>query len=152
MVYIDALDEQVGGRCGRIDIEQAITDNRGWITASLPLFKKSLDPNERRAGELVSFEDYPTISKAHRVMLEKLFAAIPNIGPSRSAMVGFSNGAITIAVLVSCPDQFILSHFKNFVLVDHGVYHLVDLYHPSLRDCQLLLMIGDGHGDKGIGR
>jgi hypothetical protein len=68
MVYIDGLDAQVGGQCGRMDIAQEILGKRGWVIASFPLFKKSLNPKEHRGGKLVGFEDYPTISKAYRVM------------------------------------------------------------------------------------
>jgi hypothetical protein len=152
MVYIDGLDAQVGGQCGRMDIAQEILGKRGWVIASFPLFKKSLNPKEHRGGKLVGFEDYPTISKAYRVMLLRLYDMIPNINRKDSAMVGFSNGAITIAVLLSSQDKFILDNFKNFILVDHGVFHLVDLYHSSLNDCRFLLMIGDGDGYEGIGR
>jgi len=140
LVYVPGLH---GGPKGNIGNAQTIAGPRGWIVASLPLFKKSVDPNEVAGGIMVSMEDYSTISKAYQIMLGKLFELIPNIDRDRSAMVGFSNGAITIGILVSCHDEFILTHFKNFCLVDHGMFHLTDLHKKYAKDCRYLILVGD---------
>jgi hypothetical protein len=140
VVYVPGFD---GGVTGNIGNAQTIAGPRGWIAASLPLFKKSVDNSEPAGGILVSFEDYPVISKSYAVMLGRLFALIPNIDRMRSAMVGFSNGAITIAVLVSSHDQFILDHFRSFCLVDHGMFHLMDLHKSGARDSRYLILVGD---------
>lgn len=63
-------------------------------------------------------------------------------------MVGFSNGAITTAVLVSSHDEFILTHFNYFCMVDHGMFHLADLHKSRARDCHYLILVGD-HPDMG---
>jgi predicted esterase len=76
-------------------------------------------------------------------MLGKLFELVPNIECDRSAMVGFSNGAITLAVLLSSHDEFILNHFKNFCMIDHGMFHLTDLHKKGSRDCRYLVLVGD---------
>ena len=76
-------------------------------------------------------------------MLGRLFELVPNIDRERSAMVGFSNGAITIAVLVSNHDEFTLTHFKSFCLVDHGMFHLSDLHKNLTRESRFLLLVGD---------
>jgi hypothetical protein len=132
-----------GGPKGNIGNAQEIAGSKGWIVATLPLFKKAIDQSEPAGGLIVSLVDSATISKAYQVMLGRLFERVPNIDRSRSAMVGFSNGALTIAVLVSNNDEFILTHFKNFCLVDHGMFHLMDLHKKGARDSRFLILVGD---------
>jgi hypothetical protein len=140
LVYVPGFD---GGLKGNIGNAQTIAGNRGWIVASVPLFKKTVDTSEPAGGILVSFEDEPIIARSYELMLGRLFALVPHIDRGRSAMVGFSNGALTIAVLVSCHDEFILNHFRNFCLVDHGMFHLTDLHKQGARDCRFLVLVGD---------
>jgi predicted esterase len=140
LVYVPGFD---GGPKGNIGNAKTIAGPRGWIAATVPLFKKSVDRGELQGGVIVGFEDYAVLSEAYRAMLSRLFERIPNIDREKSAMVGFSNGAITIAVLVSNHDEFILTHFKNFCLVDQGMFHLADLHKSRTRDCRFLILVGD---------
>ena len=140
LVYVPGFH---GGPKGNIGNAQEIAGARGWVVASLPLFKKTVDRSEPSGGVIVSFEDYPVLAKAYRTMLGRLFELVPNIDGDKSAMVGFSNGAITIAVLVSNHDEFVLAHFKIFCLVDHGMFHLTDLHKSRTRDCRFLILAGD---------
>ena len=140
LVYVPGND---GGPKGNIRNAETIAGPRGWIAATLPLFKKSIDLGEPAGGVLVSFEDYPVLSNAYRVMLGRLFERIPNINSEKSAMAGFSNGAITIGVLVSSHDEFILTHFRNFCLVDQGMFHLTDLHKSRACDSRFLILVGD---------
>jgi hypothetical protein len=140
LVYVPGLH---GGPKGNIGNALTIAGPKGWIVASVPLFKKAVDRSELLGGIIISFEDYPVISKAYQTMLGKLFELVPNIDRERSAMVGFSNGAITIGVLLSNHDEFILTHFKNFCLVDHGMFHLADLHKKYAKDCRYLILVGD---------
>jgi predicted esterase len=140
LAYVPGND---GGPKGNIYNAETIAGPRGWIVATLPLFKKSIDRSEPAGGVIVSFEDYPVLSKAYRTMLGRLFERIPNIDREKSAMVGFSNGSITLGVLVSNHDEFILDHFRDFCLVDHGMFHLADLHKSRARDCRFLLLVGD---------
>jgi predicted esterase len=140
LVYVPGFH---GGPSGNIGNAQGIAGPKGWIVASLPLFKKSIDRGEVAGGLLVSMEDYPAISEAYRTMLGKLFNLVPNIDREKSAMVGFSNGALTLGVLLSNHDEFILTHFKNFCLVDHGMFHLTDLHKKYAKDCRYLILVGD---------
>ena len=140
LVYVPGFH---GGPKGNIGNARTIAGTRGWIVASLPLFKKSVDSSEPAGGILIGFQDYPTLSKAYATILGKLFERIPNIDPEKSAMVGFSNGALAIAVLVSCQDEFILAYFKNFCLVDHGMFHLTDLHNKRTRGGRFLILVGD---------
>ena len=138
-----------GGPGGNIGNALAIAGPSDWVFASLPLFKRSVDRDEVGGGLLVGFEDYPTISRAYRTLFEGLDEAVPNIDPERSAMVGFSNGALTIAVLVSSNDEFVLSHFQSFCLVDNGMFHLTDLHKKKSRDARYLVLSGDDPRDLG---
>jgi hypothetical protein len=140
LVYLPGWD---GGLKGNMYNAQTIAGTNGWIAATLPLFKKTIDKSEPGGGMLVSMEDYPVVAKCYEIMLGKLFELVPNIECDRSAMVGFSNGAITLAVLLSSHDEFILNHFKNFCMIDHGMFHLTDLHKKGSRDCRYLVLVGD---------
>ena len=140
VVYVPGND---GGVKGNISNARTIAGPRGWIAATLPLFKKAIDRSEPGAGVIVSLEDYAVLSNAYRVMLGRLFERVPNIDRRKSAMVGFSNGAITIGVLLSNHDEFILTHFRSFCLVDHGMFHLADLHKHRARGARFLILVGD---------
>ncbi len=140
VVYIPGWD---GGLKGNIKNAQTIADSNSWIVATVPLFKKTIDRSEPGGGIIVSMEDFPVISKCYRIMFEKLFDDVPNIDFNNSTIVGYSNGAITLAVLISMHDEFIISHFNNFCLVDHGMFHLTDLHKHGSRDRQYLILVGD---------
>ena len=113
MLYVPGFHGKPGG-----NIQNAIDigGTEGCIAASLPLFKKSIDPDEPGKGFLISFEDYERLSESYRIMLSKLYELVPNIDFEQSAAVGYSNGAIALAVLVACHDEFILQHFKKLLL------------------------------------
>lgn len=140
LVYVPGGD---GGLKGNIHNARTIAGANGWIVATLPLFKKTIDKSEPGGGIIISMEDIPVVSKCYKIMLGKLFETVPNIERDGSAMVGFSNGAITLAVLLSSHDEFILNHFKNFCMVDHGMFHLTDLHKKGSRDSRFLILVGD---------
>ena len=140
LVYVPGLH---GNRSGNLDNALAIAGPRGWVVASLPLFKAAVDRGDAGGGLLVGFRDEPVIAPAYRAMLGRIFALVPNIDTSRSAMVGFSNGALTLAVLLSAHDEFILSRFRSFVLIDQGMFHLTDLHEAGARDARYLILVGD---------
>jgi hypothetical protein len=140
VIYVPGNDGNLRGNPGNA---RALAGPQGWIAATLPLFKQSIDRDEVSGGVIVSFEDYPIISRAYRVMLSRVFEAIPNIDRERSAMVGFSNGAMTIAVLVSNHDDFVLTHFRKFCLVDAGMFHLTDYHKKRARESHFLILAGD---------
>lgn len=140
LVYIPGND---GNANGNMHNATTIAGPDGWVATTMPLFKKSVDRSEPVGGVIVSLEDYPVLSKAYATMLGRLFERVPNIDPERSTMVGFSNGAITIGVLVSNHDEFILTHFSNFCLVDQGMFHLADLHKSRTRDSRFLILVGD---------
>ena len=55
LVYVPGND---GGTKGNIYNAETIAGPRGWIVATLPLFKKSIDRSEPAGGVIISFEDY----------------------------------------------------------------------------------------------
>ena len=122
-----------GGGGGRGDAKPSFRElvgARDFICVNLPQFKRSLDTNEPFRGLAISMEDFDTMSRAYRTMLEKLFATVPNITPKRSTLGGFSNGANTTAVLLAGQDEFILRHFESFFLIEGGFGPLA-AKHPS---------------------
>ena len=146
LVYVPGYH---GGPAGNIGNARKIAGPTDWVVASLPLFKRSVDRDEIGNGIMVGMSDYSTISESYRILLGRLFAAVPNIDPERSAMVGFSNGALTIAVLVSNHDEFVLTRFRNFCIVDHGMFHLTDLHKKHSRGARYLILSGDDQSDLG---
>ncbi len=139
-IYLDGGDGGLGNKPG---IARAIVGSRDFICVNLPLFK-------RTNGEgLVAVDDFEAISRAYRPMLQKLFAAVPNITPERSALGGFSNGAHATAVLVAGQDEFILSHFQSFYFADGGFGPLAAnfLSKPGMKRYRFLLLRGDQADD-----
>ncbi len=139
LLYVPGFHGHAGG-----NIQNAIDigGTEGWIVASLPLFKNRIDLNEPGKGVIISLEDYTMLSKCYRIILSKLFELVPNIDSDQSAMVGYSNGAIATSILISNHNEFILQHFKNFCIVDQGMFHLTDLHKSISRDCRFLVLAG----------
>ena len=130
-----------GGRGDTLPLDRKTVGSNDFICANLPLFKRRFD---KKAGGLVSVDDFETISHACRVMLQKLFDVVPNITPERSAFGGFSNGAHTIGLLVAGQNEFILRHFRAFYFVEGGNPLVANaLQGPGLKRCRFLLLRGD---------
>ncbi len=140
VVYVPGYHGHPGGNIGNA---KDIGGGHDCVVASLPLFKADIDPSEVGKGIIVGFSDYRVLSEAYEVMLQRLFDVVPNIDRAKSAMVGFSNGAIAIAVLVSSHDDFILERFDSFCLVDHGMFHLTDLHKLPTKNRRFLIVVGD---------
>ncbi len=149
LVYLRGRD---GGPSGDIEMAQKIVGTKGWVLASLPLFKSSIDRSERLGGIVLNYDDYPALQKAYGIMLGRLFELVPNLDKGKSAMAGFSNGAITVGILVACQDPTILGHFRNFVLVDQGASFLAGWYKKPVMESRFLLLVGDRKDQEGDGR
>jgi len=136
------LDGDKGGRGDGLPIPGRQVVPRDFVCVALPLFKRSYKTNE---SALITMEDYETLSRAYRVMLQRLFTVVPNITSERSALGGFSNGGHAVAVLLAGHDEFILRHFRAFYFVEGGFGPLAAhvLQHPVVRRCRFLLMCGD---------
>ena len=147
LVYLEGGRGEPGDRTGLAKVRK-ITGSRGFIAASLPLFKKKIDPREPHAGLLIAaYDDYPRIARAYSAMLARIFAAVPNIDPGRSALGGFSNGAHTVALLLSGLHAPTLRCFRHFYLIDGGS-HLTSFHKAALADKNFLFMVGAVRGDR----
>ena len=132
-----------GGRGGGgLSIAMKIMGPRDWILGGLPLFKKQVDKKESYDGLLVCFEDFPVISRSYGTMLNRLFRTVPNIDSKRSVIGGGSNGAHTLAVLISGQDGTILSSFRDYFFGEGGMLQLADLHKRSLRGHRFLMLAG----------
>lgn len=145
IVYVPGFHGHPGGN---IENAKDIADGYECVVVSLPLFKANIDRSEVGQGVVVGFADYPVLSNAYKIMFQRFYQEVPNIDRSQSAMVGFSNGAITIAVLITSHDRYILERFRSFCLVDHGMFHLTDLHKDPTRDRRFLILVGET-GDYG---
>ena len=138
-IFLDGAD---GGRGDGMPIPGRTVVPRDFICVGLPLFKRAY---QKKEGSLVTMEDFETVSRAYRSMLQRLFEIVPNTTPERSALGGFSNGGHTVAVLLAGHDKFILDHFRSFYFVEGGFGPLAAhvLQKPIMKQCRFLLLRGD---------
>lgn len=142
-VYLDGWD---GGRGDRPGIARAIVGSRDFICVNMPLFKRVYSTNDGVLGLLVSVDDFEMVSRAYRAMLQKLFDAVPNITPERSAFGGFSNGAHTTSLLIAGQVEFILHHFQAFYFVEGGAFlaaNTLEKPSSSIKHFRFLFLHGD---------
>jgi hypothetical protein len=172
-VFIQGGD---GGR-GDADVRQYIGD-RGFITANLPLFVKSLTPpptavvipedllhtfSPEDAADLkalaqvqipgiVSADDAPVLTSSWAAMLQKLNARIPNIDPEQSVIAGFSNGGHAIGYVLAGRDPFLRRNFHSFAMIEGGVGAMLDgnaWLTPDLAGSRILVMFSDSGKNEG---
>ena len=137
-VFLNGND---GGRGDTLPLDRKTVGSNDFICANLPLFKRAFD---KKDGGLVTGDDFETVSRAYRVMLQKLLDTVPNVTPERSAFGGFSNGAHTTALLLSGQDDFILRHFRAFYFVEGGSLLAGNaLDQVALKRARFLWMRGD---------
>jgi len=155
-----------GGRGDGAAFGRRIVGSRDYITVNMPLFKDTAHPAlpilppslqniPAQAGKLgfaINFNDFKVISPSYRGMLQKLLDTVPNITPKGSTIGGFSNGAHTTSVLLAGKDEFILSHFTQFVLLEGGIALMTNpaiLQDPAIKDCRFLSLSGDQPDEPG---
>lgn len=132
---------QESGGLGRA---RAITGGKDYIAVSLPLYRDTdaLDPEAPFNDLLIGVDDYPAIRRAYVPMLEKFFETVPEARRTGNVMGGFSNGAHTTSVLLSCQDAFTLEHFSQFLFADGGVW-MSGLLRRPMRGRRFLGFYGD---------
>ncbi len=147
-----------GGTGGDASFARRIVGPRDFIAVSLPLFKDAkakppvLPGIPVKLGNLIHSNDAAILGNTYRVMLEKLAQTVPNIATGRSTLGGFSNGAHATSALAAAKDEFILSHFTAFVLLEGGVGFALNpasLQAPELKGHRFLLLFGDQDKDPG---
>jgi hypothetical protein len=142
-VFLNGFD---GGRGDNLPLDRGTVGSNDFICVNLPLFKHTYSTNDDR---LISMDDFPTLSRCYRVMLQRLLDAVPNITPERSALGGFSNGGHAVGVLLAGQDEFILSHFRALYLAEGGFGPLAAnaLRKTAMKPCRFLLLRGDKADD-----
>jgi len=134
-----------GGSGDKVDLGRTVIGPNGYICVAMPLFKRKVDVEEPSRGLMVSMDDYAVIASSYKVMLERLFRAVPNITAEGSTFGGHSNGAHTTGVLLAAQDDYLLEHFRAFYLHEGGLGMLLAnvLQKRSLRKARFLVMMGD---------
>lgn len=133
-----------GQRSGGLGRARALVGRNHFIAVSLPLYRNTgaLDPEAAFNDLLIGTDDYPVIEKAYSEMLAKFFDTVPQAMKTGNVMGGFSNGAHTTSVLLSCQDKPTLRHFSHFIFADGGVW-LSGLLRQSMKDRRFLGLYGD---------
>lgn len=133
-----------GQRAEGLGRARAITGGKSYIAVSMPLYRHTDALNEEALfGDLlIGVDDYPAISRAYAPMLRKFFETVPEARRSGNVMGGFSNGAHTISVLLSCRDDVTLRHFSQFIFADGGIW-LSGLPREPMKACRFLGLYGD---------
>lgn len=134
-----------GGKGNKIDTPLAVIGKEDYIIGNFPLFGQK-NVSEPHDGVLVSFDNYSDISLAIEAFMTKIDNTIPNINPEKSVMGGSSNGAHTIALLLSALNPRILESFHNFFFIDGGEdWTWASLSRTSkLKNHRFLLVYGGG--------
>ena len=132
---------QKGGGLGR---GVRIVGGKDYIVVTLPLYRntKKLKKEAIFGDLLIGADDYPAIKRAYQPMLNKFFETVPQARKTGNVMGGFSNGAHTTGVLISCQDEVTLKHFSQFVLVDGGIW-MSGLLRENIKKCRFLGLYGD---------
>lgn len=121
LVYVDGGD---GGPGDRLALARSLAGGEPTICANLPLFKLQLAPlaaddSNRWSRLRLDREDAALLAERWEPMLEHLFHSLPQIDPTRTTIVGFSNGANAISLLLPREDGP-MRRFKQVVLVEGG--------------------------------
>ncbi len=138
------LEGGYGGAGSEIGTPMQVSNGGdGVIVASFPLFKKHYDTTQRWPFA-VGFEDFDAVSAAYKTILDRMREIIPNIDPDRSILGGHSNGAKTIATLLSGLDENTLASFRGFFFIDDGL-EWTGINRPNkLGDHHIFFLIGGG--------
>lgn len=129
------LEGNDGGRGDLREVNDSIVGRDDYVQVALPLFKTEVKADAPYGGKLIGAADEAVLKKAWGTMLQRLFTAVPNLTPKRSAIGGFSNGAHALSVLIAHPDPFLLAHFEEFFFFEGGFDSLtpeVMRGHPEL--------------------
>ncbi len=120
-----------------------ISRGTDYIAVNLPLFRKAPSDYEEASRFGIGFDDFPTISHAYSVILDRIRETIPNIDAQSSLIGGHSNGAKTIAVLLSGLDENMLQSFRGFFMIDGGFEWSSYGRTKTLQKKHILMIAGD---------
>jgi len=120
------LDGGNGGGATNPKVARALSEEKDFVCVILPLFKEKLLPKEPAGGGknipriLMHPEEAPYMWPIFKKMLARLDKVIPNLDPKHQIIGGFSNGAHTIAAMISDPNCDLTQRFSGFLLVEGG--------------------------------
>lgn len=108
-----------GGNGGKADIVAAITEDRDFVCASMPLFKK-IAPKDPGGNVVMRDEDAQYMWPFFRTMLAKLFNVVPNIDKGHMTIGGSSNGAHATQGLIDESNGELAKQFSAFFFIEGG--------------------------------
>jgi hypothetical protein len=123
-----------------------IAGKNDYVLATFPLFKQEINREEQWGGVGIDFLDYPAISRAYKAFVDRIRETIPNLDAGTSVLGGYSNGANTLALLLSVLDPTTLKSFKRFFFIDAGVDWTGYARYKSLGGHDILFVVGGGTG------
>jgi len=105
-----------GGTGGNPGVARAISGERDFVCAAMPLFKAT-DP---KTSYVMVDADGKYMWPFFKAMLAKLEELVPNIAPSHRILGGFSNGAHATSALLDESDGEVARRFSAFLFVEGG--------------------------------
>lgn len=108
-----------GGNGGQPAIVAAITEDRDFVCASMPLFKK-IAPKDPGGNVVMRDEDAQYMLPFFRTMLAKLFDVVPNIDKDHMTIGGSSNGAHATQGLIDESNGELAQQFSAFFFIEGG--------------------------------
>ncbi len=108
-----------GGKGNDLNTPKKLMGTEDYIIGNFPLFGQS-NGAEPFDGSLVGFDNYPAIATAFKAFMAQINESIPNIDTEQNVIGGFSNGAHTLAVMLSMLDPNFLANFKYVFFIDGG--------------------------------
>jgi hypothetical protein len=133
-----------GSTGSEVDLPMAIVGKSDYVVATFPLFKHEIDREEQWGGIGIDFKDLPAISSAFKAFLDRIRETVPNVDPQTSVLGGYSNGANTLALLLSALDPTTLKSFRRFYLLDAGVDWTGYARYKTLGAYDILFVVGGG--------
>jgi hypothetical protein len=131
-----------GGSGGLGRARTDLVDPDKYICIGMPLFKdKRKVERETGIGKIhVRYDDVKVIWPIYTRMLKRLEELVPNIEKERGVAAGFSNGAHTIAILMTEEPREFGEYFGAFVFVEGGWMYKEN---STFRRCPIIALGGD---------
>jgi hypothetical protein len=133
-----------GSTGSEVDLPMAIVGKDDYVVATFPLFKKEIDREEQWGGVGIDLRDYPAISGAFKAFLDRIRETVPNLDGKTSVLGGYSNGANTLALLLSALDPTTLTSFRRFYFIDAGIDWTAYPRYKTLGSHDILFVVGGG--------
>ena len=121
------LEGRNGGGATNPKVARALSEEQDFVCVILPLFKEKLLPKQPPGNGsnipriLMHPEEAPYMWPLFKMMLARLDQVVPNLDPAHQIIGGFSNGAHTIAAMISDPNCDLSQRFSGFFLVEGGL-------------------------------